>query len=467
MKQYTLIKFVLLLLFNQTVAFGSPDTALAKEKLEDSIAELSEIRARISSEREPQAADLRRLENEVIELRRERERMERMVDNQSVDMASLENQIKAYDDESTYVVNLLADYFNRVNASLGVAEIPLFQPAFLEVLGVAEERALTSYENIARQMTGIESGLERSESLIGGLRVEGEAVLPGGEVGRGTMGIMGPMTYFSSNDREHAGIVVRGASERAALIEFDPKVIPEITEFLADGTGLLPIDPTLGRALAIATADETLTEHFLKGGLWMYPIAFFAVFATLIALLKVIQISGTKDISASKLEEILKLVREEKTSEAVSVAKSLPGPGARMVAQGLANMRYSKELMEEFLFEIILEEKPRLERGIPFVMLAASVAPLLGLLGTVTGMIETFKLLTLFGTGDAKSLSSGISQALITTEFGLVAAIPSLIMAALIGRMAAAKIGGLEKLLLQFSNGIAAIKEAKAEAAAA
>lgn len=95
MKQYTLIKFVLLLLFNQTVAFGSPDTALAKEKLEDSIAELSEIRARISSEREPQAADLRRLENEVIELRRERERMERMVDNQSVDMASLENQIKA------------------------------------------------------------------------------------------------------------------------------------------------------------------------------------------------------------------------------------------------------------------------------------------------------------------------------------------------------------------------------------
>ncbi|MCD8482241.1 MAG: MotA/TolQ/ExbB proton channel family protein [Verrucomicrobia bacterium] len=136
-----------------------------------------------------------------------------------------------------------------------------------------------------------------------------------------------------------------------------------------------------------------------------------------------------------------------------------------MVESGLHNAQYPKELIEEFLFEIVLEEKPRLERGIPFVMLAASVAPLLGLLGTVTGMIETFKLLTLFGTGDAKSLSSGISQALITTEFGLVAAIPSLILAALIGRMAASKIGRLEKLLLQFSNGIAAAKEAKTSAA--
>ena len=116
--------------------------------------------------------------------------------------------------------------------------------------------------------------------------------------------------------------------------------------------------------------------------------------------------------------------------------------------------------------EIVLATKPRLERGIAFIALSAAVAPLLGLLGTVTGMIETFKLLTLFGTGDAKSLSSGISQALVTTEFGLVAAIPALILAALTGRLVAAKLSTLERDLVTFSNGLAGIRESKQEAVA-
>jgi len=74
-------------------------------------------------------------------------------------------------------------------------------------------------------------------------------------------------------------------------------------------------------------------------------------------------------------------------------------------------------------------------------------------------MIETFKLITLFGTGDARNLSSGISQALITTEFGLVAAIPALILAAIVGRMVASRLAALESDLVTFANGLAGIKE--------
>ena len=90
--------------------------------------------------------------------------------------------------------------------------------------------------------------------------------------------------------------------------------------------------------------------------------------------------------------------------------------------------------------------------------LTAAAAPLLGLLGTVTGMIKTFNLITIFGTGDAKSLSSGISEALVTTELGLVVAIPSLILHGLLSRMAKQKVGDLEQVSVSFINGVTGVK---------
>ena len=106
----------------------------------------------------------------------------------------------------------------------------------------------------------------------------------------------------------------------------------------------------------------------------------------------------------------------------------------------------------------MLEEKPKLERGLSFISVTAAVAPLLGLLGTVTGMINTFKLITLFGTGDAKSLSSGISEALITTEFGLVVAIPSLLLSAFLSRKANSMIAKMEKTSITFVNGVSLLE---------
>jgi len=84
------------------------------------------------------------------------------------------------------------------------------------------------------------------------------------------------------------------------------------------------------------------------------------------------------------------------------------------------------ETIELKIDEAILRETPRLEFGLNFLKLAAGVAPLLGLLGTVTGMIRTFTQITLFGTGDPKIMAGGISEALVTTVSGLIAAIPLL-----------------------------------------
>ncbi|MCD8482242.1 MAG: DUF3450 domain-containing protein [Verrucomicrobia bacterium] len=213
------------------------DVATAREKLEKSIAELAAVRTTIATEREPLAAELRRLENEVIELRRTRERMQRMVDNQSVDLASLENQVKAYQDESAYVVNLLADYFNRSNASLSVAEVGEFQHLFLDVLNRGEADNTQSFDRLAVQIPSLDGAIGRLESLAGGLRIPGSAVLPGGQVANGTFAIMGPVTYFATADGNFGGIVLRGSSERPALIEFDRRAVPTISNFISNGSG--------------------------------------------------------------------------------------------------------------------------------------------------------------------------------------------------------------------------------------
>jgi biopolymer transport protein ExbB len=107
-----------------------------------------------------------------------------------------------------------------------------------------------------------------------------------------------------------------------------------------------------------------------------------------------------------------------------------------------------------------------LERFLPFLAITAATAPLLGLLGTVTGMIKTFQLITIFGTGDAKSLSSGISEALVTTAEGLIVAIPILIVHGSLSRMAKHKLSLLEQLSAAFVNGVIALRHSRDEEAA-
>ena len=97
--------------------------------------------------------------------------------------------------------------------------------------------------------------------------------------------------------------------------------------------------------------------------------------------------------------------------------------------------------------------------------LTAAAAPLLGLLGTVTGMIRTFQLITIFGTGDAKSLSSGISEALVTTALGLCVAIPALILHGILSRMARQKIGDMEQTAVGFINGVIGTRNQDKDAA--
>ncbi len=107
-----------------------------------------------------------------------------------------------------------------------------------------------------------------------------------------------------------------------------------------------------------------------------------------------------------------------------------------MLLAGLELKGQAGTVIESALSEAILKETPRLERFLTALKVSASVAPLLGLLGTVTGMINTFQVITTHGTGDPRLMAGGISEAMVTTQAGLAVAIPAMMVAAFLGRRA-------------------------------
>jgi biopolymer transport protein ExbB len=121
-------------------------------------------------------------------------------------------------------------------------------------------------------------------------------------------------------------------------------------------------------------------------------------------------------------------IESGKASEAYEAIREFKGSTARVIRATLRNITSDREHIEDIITENILNENRALDRFSNFILVIAAVAPLLGLLGTVTGMINTFDIITVHGTGDPKLLSGGISEALVTTMLGLIVAIPLLLL---------------------------------------
>ncbi|WP_110664958.1 MotA/TolQ/ExbB proton channel family protein [Salinicola halophilus] len=183
--------------------------------------------------------------------------------------------------------------------------------------------------------------------------------------------------------------------------------------FQAGESDSVVIDPTDGDVLDAFAQQPTLWERFNQGGYVGYVIVALGLLGLLVALAQYLYL-----LSVSRRTQ-----RQMNHPESLSDDNPLGRVLNRFAALG---HNHAPEALEARLDEALLAEQPRLERGQPVVKLIAAVAPLLGLLGTVTGMIITFQSITVFGTGDPQLMAGGISQALVTTVLGLITAVPLL-----------------------------------------
>ena len=179
------------------------------------------------------------------------------------------------------------------------------------------------------------------------------------------------------------------------------------------GFAELAVDPSRGSLLNALTDTPGFTERINQGGYVGYVIISLGIFALILGLIRWFVIT----ITSRKVEA------QRKSSGAKT-----DNPLGRILAVHEDNRDVDAETLELKLDEAVLRESSNLERFLWLVKTVSVVAPLLGLLGTVTGMIQTFQAITLFGAGDPKMMAGGISEALVTTMLGLTTAIPLVLL---------------------------------------
>ncbi len=177
--------------------------------------------------------------------------------------------------------------------------------------------------------------------------------------------------------------------------------------------GVDPTGPSGGSYLTALINTPTLEEKWHEGKLVGYIISGVAVFGILLSLWRFIVLGGVSS-------KVKKQIKTDKLSD--------KNPLGRVLMAAEANGSADVETLELRLGEAILKERTAINSSLPLLKIISMVAPLLGLLGTVTGMILVFQAITIFGAGDPKRMAGGISGALVTTVLGLVAAIPILLL---------------------------------------
>ena len=424
-------------------------------RLTEAVERLNVQRQAIQAAQLPLAEGLQTLRAEAVELKEQLRERRRLRDTASLSLEALASEVTDRRRELDYVTgDLLGEFMAAFKSALSPAELPTYGETLRQHDLLLEKSEGPETDSLDASLRVLEEARRRLEALVGGKMYAGQALGPDGRLVEGQFLQVGPLLYFSGSSDQTVGWVEETTSLQARVRPLAPGQNQAVREVLQEGNGLLPVDPTLGDALAFTETREGWRAHLEKGGVWVVPILLFAALALCVSAYKFVQIFSIRAPRPMVVHEIVKTLRQGNQAEALALASSLPQPAAGMLTAGVEHAAESIDLVEEVMFESILGTQPKLERFLNVIAVTAATAPLLGLLGTVTGIIRTFRLMEVFGAGDPKRLISGISEALITTELGLVLAIPSLIAHAILSRRVAGVLAQMEKLSVAMVNGL-------------
>jgi biopolymer transport protein ExbB len=271
-----------------------------------------------------------------------------------------------------------------------------------------------SAPTVERGKAALEFALDRLEQ---GTRVEwvdGEYFLPDGKRATGRVLQLGAVAQVT----EIGGMLT-------PLVPVDGDALEARVDRAAPaGAGGVPV-VVAGEEGIERSGRRSFADTIRAGGLIVWPILALAALGLIIVFERLITIARLEK-GRGAMDEIVAAAAGGDFAAADKRAADAGGSGGRVLAAGLSERARGVAAVDDALSESLIRESARFHRFLPIIRVIAAVSPLLGLLGTVTGMISTFDAITTYGTGDPKLLSGGISEALITTELGLIVAIPFL-----------------------------------------
>ena len=216
-----------------------------------------------------------------------------------------------------------------------------------------------------------------------------------------------------------------------AAVKSTPSLMPDPSTISQSGFTI----PQSGFALPGATPPPVdpgfainMIDTIQKGGVIMIPMIILSIFVFALIVERAIFLRSVRKNSEPFLKSFFQFWDNGEFDQAKKIAENHQGPIARVLRNGLSFIGGNKENIMEALHQGAMMEMPTLNRFLSTISVIGTMMPILGLLGTVSGMISTFDVITVKGTGDPKALAGGISEALITTQTGLIFALPILLL---------------------------------------
>lgn len=414
--------------------------------------ELASARQRIGREKAELSRALRQTEDRVLALRAEVDTLRRSSTTLEQESEQQDLRLSSLEENRDYVFNTLAESLKIAAAHLGPGQRTLAGELQQRSAALAARNA--SARGDASALAAIDHLEARLLQQMGGYAQAGtaatgeEALLLDGHFIH-----LGPSAYFLSADPDR--LFLGTARERrqspyplaTALESFQPL---QAAPLLEGEPGILPVDATGSDALLLAQARGNLWQHIAKGGNVGYIIIALGFFALLTAIFKLIELRRLAVEPPGQIKAPLELLSRNSLDAFSQSLASVKATTRELFTVGLAHVDKPKDTLEEHLYANILVHRLRHERRLPQLRVIAAATPLLGLLGTVVGMVKTFTLITVHGSGDAEKLSSGISQALVTTELGLIVAIPTLVLYGFLAQRAHHNLSLLEQHAVAF-----------------
>ena len=366
------------------------------------------------SDRNNQRQLLNQVQGQLRQAEQRSEQLERTLQDNRQQIAALRDQLNerlgSLRDLFGTLQTAAGDAASFINASIYSAQVP-GRAEFLETLArrMGNSDELASIEDIQRLQSIMMQEMAASADVVNfAAQIQTDAGAQDAQVTRvGLFNLVSDGQYYQyrPTSENGPGQIIPFASQPPA------RFTDTVSNLLSASSGLVPfaIDPIRGERIALYLQEPTLLDRIKQGGTVGYIIIAVGVFALLLALFRLIVLAGVGS----------KVKRQTKAPQAQP-----NNPLGRVMMAYEKNKQVDTDTLELKLNEAILKETPALTRSVTLLKIIAVVAPLMGLLGTVTGMINTFQAIMLFGTGDPKTMAGGISQALVTTVLGLCVAIP-------------------------------------------
>lgn len=342
-----------------------------------------------------------------------------------------------------------------IEALLNESQLTALYPQRLEAIEpILSEGYFADIDDISGMITILLDEMRRSGQVV---LQPGAYVGLDGENHSGDLLTLGKFTAMYREGKE-TGFLTYSNGKLFALTTPPPrKMAKAMKKYFEGKSDVVPFDPASGESLIKVGKHLSMIDEFRGGGPIMFPISLVGLVVICFTVYKLVylrRVHGDTTVIMGGVNTLAEKGDWAGVDEMMSSHRTHNWPVVNVLRAGIGARRDDRETLESVLQESILKEMPRLERGISVMAVLGAIAPLLGLLGTVTGMITTFKVITLYGTGDPKLMSSGISEALIATKWGLCVAVPTMLIHTLLARRVSNVVSDMEEKAVALSNTI-------------